>query len=74
MCSTRRKLIISEMKWSKLRGFSEILYLLKTTNLTSKALFALCVYVCVWGGGGGREGESKREGVQTSVESSISNI
>ena len=72
MCSTRRKLVISEMKWSKLRGFSAILYLLKTTNLTSKALFALCVYVCRWGGGG-REGESRREDEQISVESRISN-
>ena len=57
MCSTRRKLIISEMKLSKLRGFSAILYLLNSTNLSSKALFALCVCVC----GGG---ESKRERVQ----------
>ena len=46
-----------------------MLYLLKTTNLISKALFALCVYVK--GGGGG--GESKREMVQISVESRISN-
>ena len=72
MCSTRRKLIISEMEWSKLRGFSAILYLLKITNLISKALFALCVYVCVCVGGGGG-GESKKEGVQISLESKISN-
>ena len=69
MCSTRRKLIISEMKLSKLRGFSAILYLLNSTNLSSKALFALCVCVC--GGGGG--GESKRERVQIYEESTTSN-
>ena len=49
MCSMGRKLIISQMKWSKLRGFnSVILCLLKTTNSTSKALFTMSE-----GGGGG---------------------
>ena len=51
---------------SKLRGFSTILYRLKTTKLSYKALFALCMCVCVGGG-------SKREGVQISVDSKILN-